>query len=403
MTQVKNQDWRSSCSFFATVALVEAEFKRVYNREVDLSEQFVNYNAKVHLKLYAKEEESSLKVDAKMIEKYGLLFEEQWPYHPSYFLKGYPCDTCTYDDENAPLLCYSQNTPPEHVTKKAFFGKYHFKTIPKNIDSLTYFIGSQRRPLAFLFPFYESNWTDSGRVYYDAWEDSLCNNDGICNNHIAIISGYDLEKEEFMIRNSWGDWWGKDGYGTLSFNDFIKEAGEDIYYFELAEPEKFVLPKEEKVKPIKLKAFDVNPVIKNDHSIELDITGELFHLGWHSVVIRSILVLAPNNGKKEYKLSELQEIVFSEQEAERFNDSWARAVWAHVPDKHCFDLKWPKHNPLKLHYSTEMIHCESVQKALQQDDRRLVLMTSLYYFDDTKGFNRLKRVFIDLDKTKLLN
>ena len=38
--------------------------------------------------------------------------------------------------------------------------------------------------------------------------------------HAVTIVGYDDDKKEFKIQNSWGTRWGKNGYTTLKYDEF---------------------------------------------------------------------------------------------------------------------------------------------------------------------------------------
>ncbi len=45
----------------------------------------------------------------------------------------------------------------------------------------------------------------------------------LLGGHAVMIVGYDDESETFLVRNSWGDEWGNDGYFTLPYA-FVKDA-----------------------------------------------------------------------------------------------------------------------------------------------------------------------------------
>ena len=57
--------------------------------------------------------------------------------------------------------------------------------------------------------------------------------------HAMCIVGYDLPKQLYLVKNSFGTAWGIDGYCWMPFN-YTSDYGYDIWTFDL--PEKVVSP-----------------------------------------------------------------------------------------------------------------------------------------------------------------
>jgi hypothetical protein len=393
MPQIKDQDYRSSCSYFAVMALIETEIKRVYHKEVNLSEQFVIYNSKQDRNCeYPNTECSGPGENFNIIKKYGLLYEQSWPYQPSYFLKGYPCCDLKEGDSKAKSLCYAQQKPPKQVLKQAFTIDLNFKLLENNLDSVLIFLANEKKPLTFRFPMDDYNWTDSGQVYYN---DSILAIEEAAGDrhHISVISGYDLNKQIFFIHNSYGTAWGKEGYGTLSFENFKKYAGEYLYYVTIGNPNKYILPPPPEEPKFEYKNIQIKHQKNTDQSINITFTGEMKNIGWHSIITRSILVTIPNDGAPEMIEDSAEYIELTDKEKELYKDGYPRVVYVNLPQAFLQKLIWTDKDPLKLTISKELLQYESVKNSIKDGKRRLALISSVYYFDEVDNFKKLKRAF----------
>jgi hypothetical protein len=84
---------------------------------------------------------------------------------------------------------------------------------------------------------------DSGRpIYYGSGVDSTWHGAGRGNigcsgattgRHAYAIMGYDDSTQQFVIKNSWGDSWGDQGYGYLSYNCIGKQGITEAYDIQL--------------------------------------------------------------------------------------------------------------------------------------------------------------------------
>jgi len=46
--------------------------------------------------------------------------------------------------------------------------------------------------------------------------------------HAVLVVGYDMNEKRFIVRNSWGSGWGKNGYFTLPF-EYVDKMGNDFW------------------------------------------------------------------------------------------------------------------------------------------------------------------------------
>ena len=205
---VKDQDLRNSCTYFALTAMLEAEIKRLYGREINLSEEYLIYQfnnpaAPLHDskavtvmsdttdkvkndqwdRLYAdlsglngagsarqtgimpgKFEDSDLKINCMMLMAQAIgvsvAGEEQWPYHPSFSNRSYPCGFNMQFD-HTPDFCTKHFTPPAKLKEKAFVADYRIgffgypglrypeKKAMKELFAILKFLAIEKRPLVF--------------------------------------------------------------------------------------------------------------------------------------------------------------------------------------------------------------------------------------------------------------
>ncbi|ELP92932.1 cysteine protease, putative [Entamoeba invadens IP1] len=79
-------------------------------------------------------------------------------------------------------------------------------------------------------PFVTSMYASQDLQYYTHGVLDLdCGNPNIGTNHVVVVVGYGVEggKAFLVIRNSWGDNWGENGYFRISWNDLCGIGGND--------------------------------------------------------------------------------------------------------------------------------------------------------------------------------
>ncbi len=390
---IKNQGMRGSCAYFSSCSLIEYEFKK-HKKDINISEQFLGYLTKrtVEKNIYGKTETSNVGYDLKAVSKYGLLQETHWPYQYSWFEYGYPCYGYEKND-STPAICFTENRPPNKELDNIIKIKSEVIQIPSDIDSVIYFLGKENIPLAFLFPFnLPLYYKNKGHI---DWSDSINNlwsedNDG---NHYMVLCGYDLDKQLFIVRNSWGESWGEKGYGTLSFYDFKKFCYYDLNAFKLSNPAEVqninsIAPEE-----IKVNKFKVKTLINQDKSATIKTRGKLKNIGNHSVMIRSKLVYQDINSTQEVNDSTIKVAELSEIEIEKFKDQYIRCSWLYIPNTKFKTEKWRNNKRITLHISKDLMTSKTVQDLVHSGKYKFFIKTTLYTFNDIDGELKLDYKF----------
>jgi C1A family cysteine protease len=190
---VEDQGSLGSCAGNAMTNCYEIMVKKFYpDYFVDLSRLYAYYHARLL--------ENSLNEDSgvvhlrnviKGVEKYGLCREELWPY-----------DIEKYNDKPSPD-CY------EDAQSR---GILEYRAVRAHADML--------ESLSLGYPIL------AGFEIFDRFI-TLDKNDPVIHmpgekensqgGHAVAVIGYDLEKQQFLIKNSFGKEWGDQGYAWISF------------------------------------------------------------------------------------------------------------------------------------------------------------------------------------------
>lgn len=414
MTEVKNQGDRAACASFATIGLVEYAIKKKYGIELNLSEQYLNY---LSLRYSDKKTEcTDLHECLEKVKDVGVLLEQDWPYQPSYFRKGYPCDKYNIGDSNSPTVCYSHKGPSIEVQTRLLMPNLSIRVQhPTNIAKVKKLL-DHNYPFIFSFPLsgynakYDSAKLELTSTYIDEFKlaskskkklDAFYDRTDL---HFAIICGYNEEKSLFYIRNSWGKGWGNGGIGTISFSELSKyfelvTGFATAYYVKLIDTTGLNIPIVKNVRKIEVTEVTSYPVINKDSTLTLNIQGIIKNLGFRNLEIRSVLVASRTIDGKEVR----EEMKLSKQEDLLLNDSYARKVWVHSPDSTFKeDLVWSKSNPLKLVFPKEMLLCQKVKEALKDKTTTIILQTRFLTSNDIKENESLLRLDHILDLNSIV-
>jgi len=218
---VKNQGMRGACTYFTVTSLVESLIKQKTGREVDLSEEYLAWAAKVKKGMRAKEEDSSVAVNAVTLQDFGMMLERDLPYQPSWFDEGFPCAGQKGNPQVDPR-CYSHDGPSDENSKNIIDGS-HFVFTAVNSSSLDVVrsLAQHRAPVTVSILGHRDMWAqtvkDGNLFLTKEWKRQCQSEPKLCSGHAALIVGYDLRKKLFIFKNSWGEEWGNSGYGTIPF------------------------------------------------------------------------------------------------------------------------------------------------------------------------------------------
>ena len=197
---VKDQGYCGSCWAFSAIGNIEALNAMKTEEYVALSEQqLVDCDTEYDQGCNGGLMEYAF---AYLVEK-GCMTEKDYPY------VGYD-DTCHYDESKVFLRIDSWlmlDTQDENEIKEFLYTNGPL-AIAINADPFQYYTG--------------------GIIDEDEWS---CDPEGL--NHGVVLVGYGNESgvDYWIIRNSWGDYWGEDGYvrvargkGTCGVNTYVTTA-----------------------------------------------------------------------------------------------------------------------------------------------------------------------------------
>jgi C1A family cysteine protease len=206
-SDVDNQWELGSCSANALVNAYENLTKQEKPTEfVDLSRLFVYYNTRV-LHGNVKEDNGAYLRDAiKAVETYGVCAESYWPYRISYF-----------DDE--------PNESAYADAKKRNLKNYkRIINIQSALDAVY-----NKKPVIFgleIFGDFLDLTTDTATLVFPNA------NDLSLGGHAMTLVAYDIPKQQFTAKNSFGKYWGDNGYCYIPF-EYLNKYGYDMWVFDI--------------------------------------------------------------------------------------------------------------------------------------------------------------------------
>ncbi|EQC43745.1 C1 family peptidase [Bacteriovorax sp. Seq25_V] len=232
---VKNQLDRNTCAYFAITALLEGTIKYRFKKEYDISEQFQISSGKERFGQYSdKEFGNTYEIAYNFRDQYFFVKEEDAPYQTSLFEKGKICENYDPFDTTAPKVCFSHGPIDwkplktvkldglrvEWISGMWSIGKTRAQILQGHMDKF--------RPVAITVKVYPPGW-DTANVTYTAEDDANCSNGNYeCAGHAILLTGYDDEREVFFFKNSWGESWGNEGYGEISFEYINKYSDQPM-------------------------------------------------------------------------------------------------------------------------------------------------------------------------------
>lgn len=299
MTSVKQQGDRGTCSFFTVAGIIESAVKKDLGFDSNISEEYLNYSIKtLGENEDAKNEGSYIATNISLIHLDGLYMEKDWPYQPSWFETGMPCEKYKGKEASAPALCVAHIRPTKDVRAKIIRPDgLEFYSIPKNTNAIIKFLATEQRPLTTTVVINDKGWPDSGETSYTSeMRDECLQNENLCITHTVILTGYDLDKKVFTFKNSWGKKWGKDGYGTIPFDIVDGFVEEDLFYAKVTND--FKIPKDYFPEEAEVESFEVQSSLADDFSLNVKLNSNIKNTNGRTVYVSSYLV------KKSYEFDE---------------------------------------------------------------------------------------------------
>lgn len=392
MTPVKNQSDRGTCTLFTVIGLVEGAIKKDLGKEVNLSEEYLNYAAKKSGPNQLLEG-SVVEDNVKGMRTQGLLLEEDWAYQASWFEKGRPCQGYKSTDKSVPKICYSHNKPNKKAMSRLIDARGITVTpIAKDTNAIIRFLAEKKRPLIMSVNVNFKAWPDSGETdYNEEYRNECLEPSSDCGAHSIILTGYDMEKRVFMFKNSWGKEWGKNGYGTIPFAVVDNYVNEILYYAEVTGDVK--LP-EGKSPEIVLNKFEVETLKDEDKSIYVVVDADVAETSGKMIYLSSYLVKKSRNYVTEVPSDGNSELVrVASDDQELVGDEYARTSVVVVPKEENEFKIISAEAGASLLLPAQMLSVPSIDAILGNTDYDKYLRTTIYVHTDDSLFKVLKRIY----------
>lgn len=211
---IENQENIGSCTANAGVGLMEYYQRRVFGKYLNLSRLFL-YKTTRNLLGWTGDTGAYLRTTMKAMVMLGVCPEKHLPYW-----------TSAYDNEPTAFhYALAQN----FQSMKYFRLDYHGISGKLLLDQIKLMIAAGL-PCMFGFTVYDS-------ISSDAWIPFPRDGASAVGGHAIVAVGYDNEQGQgaLLIRNSWGESWGYDGYGWLPYEYVLQGLANDFWCMSQAE------------------------------------------------------------------------------------------------------------------------------------------------------------------------
>jgi len=200
---VEDQGQLGSCTAQALAGNLEFLDNRIDKEYADVSRLFIYYNERVLIATEDYDSGASLRDGIKTLKNDGACIEKLWPYVIAKF------------DQKPPQKCYTE------AKSHCIVSYYRIRNLPEMLTCLT-----DGYPFVFGFTVYESFETQdvarTGIVHMPGKDEKSL------GGHAVMAVGYSQKSERFIVRNSWGENWGKKGYFTMPF-EYLETLSADFW------------------------------------------------------------------------------------------------------------------------------------------------------------------------------
>lgn len=218
---IEDQDEIGSCTANAGVGVVEYFEKRAFGKHIEASRLFL-YKVTRRMMNVEGDTGAFLRTTMGALALFGVPPEEYWPYNIDDF-DIEPPTFCYALAQNYQAVKYFRLDPPDTPKDKLLsrIKKYLATGIPSMFGFTVYSSISEASENGGKIPFPVSG-------------------ENIVGGHAIVAVGYDDDlvikasgpqaketKGAFLIRNSWGNSWGENGYGWLPYEYVVQGLAED--------------------------------------------------------------------------------------------------------------------------------------------------------------------------------
>jgi C1A family cysteine protease len=200
---VYDQGRLGSCTANAIAAAIEFDQIKQGQPESTPSRLFIYYNERAMEHSVQVDSGAQIRDGVKSVAKIGVCPETLWPYD----------DTPPPDEDSPCPSCKFAQKPPGNCFTEA--GKHQILVYRRLHQDATAMKGC----LASGYPFV-LGFTCYSNLPFDSTTGEIpmpASQDHVIGGHAVLAVGYDDGAQKFIIRNSWGRKWGKQGYGFLPY------------------------------------------------------------------------------------------------------------------------------------------------------------------------------------------
>jgi len=219
---VEDQGRLGSCTAHAGAGVIEYYERRSFGRHIDASRLFL-YKVTRNLMKMKGDTGAYLRTTMGAMVLFGVPPEDFWPYTDEKGFDREPPSFCYAFAQNYQTVKYFRHDPPgtkaEEILRKV----------------KTYLAANH--PAMFGFTVYNSieQAEKTGRIPFPSSREK------IEGGHAVVVAGYDDKMKirnkygkiettgALLIRNSWGEGWGEEGYGWLPYEYVMKGLAEDFW------------------------------------------------------------------------------------------------------------------------------------------------------------------------------
>jgi len=188
---VYDQGQLGSCTANAVSAALDFMRKKQGEKFIKPSRLFVYYNERKDEGTINSDSGASIRESVKAVVSYGACHETLWPYVIADYTK-LPTDKCYMNALTFEALKYMSVNP----------NLASFQSVLSGGD-----------PIVIGISVYES--FESDEVTKTGIVPMPMPSEKLLGGHAVMVVGYDIDKEVFICRNSWGTDWGMKGYFTI--------------------------------------------------------------------------------------------------------------------------------------------------------------------------------------------
>ena len=212
-----------------------------------------------------------------------------------------------------------------------------------------------------------------------------------CGTHAVVLTGYDLNKKVFYFKNSWGQYWGEGGYGTLTIDMIDRYTHHSSLIVELKNNIELVNDHKENL--LIFEKFDVTLIDSSiDQSKKISSTVNLLNIGFHTIKIDSTLVVKPAYIYDAINDLNAEVVLLNSEDYAKFQSKIIKGQQVFLPTTGVGDFIVEDDSEGVINISSELMSTKSVTD-LMKDHRQLYFKTTLYIYSDDDGYKVLNSYF----------